>query len=336
MTLLVGRPGRAAAAAGAAEVVMRDGDIAVPAAKARAGALARALGGGDRQVAEVAYAAGEIAAGLVTQGGGALCVRAIEREGRIGIEVSGVSATDRPAARPEVVCRSMDEVRLAAPAGARGGLELTCRRWLAPRLRAAGAHALSLDVGVATRALPGQAENGDAFLMEQWRDRVLVAVIDGFGHGPPACQAAQAARRYLEGQRQLELDRMIAGTGEACRDCLGVVLSVLRFDCVRGLVEHAAVGNVVLRRWREGVSSRDPLRRGTLGVGTPVSLITVRAFRPDDIFVLYSDGVAARWDWRWANEVRGVPAAAAARLLLDRYDRADDDATVAVVKVAGH
>ena len=41
-----------------------------------------------------------------------------------------------------------------------------------------------IEWGVATRALPGQAESGDRHLVQRFPDGVLAAVVDGLGHGP--------------------------------------------------------------------------------------------------------------------------------------------------------
>src|SRR2546421_12815624 len=60
-----------------------------------------------------------------------------------------------------------------------------------------GAAAL-IEWGVATLALPGQAQSGDLHLVKPIGTGVLVAVGDGLGHGAEAATAAQAAGAALE------------------------------------------------------------------------------------------------------------------------------------------
>src|SRR2546427_4142817 len=60
-----------------------------------------------------------------------------------------------------------------------------------------GAPAL-IEWGVASLALPGEAESGDRHLVKPVGTGVLVAVVDGLGHGAEAAAAAQAAVAALE------------------------------------------------------------------------------------------------------------------------------------------
>src|ERR1051326_2098839 len=52
--------------------------------------------------------------------------------------------------------------------------------------------------GVAARALPGQAVSGDLHLVKSFADRVLIAALDGIGHGEEAAAAARTAGDTLE------------------------------------------------------------------------------------------------------------------------------------------
>jgi len=50
-----------------------------------------------------------------------------------------------------------------------------------------------IEWGVATLALPGETQSGDRHLVKPVGSTVLVAVVDGLGHGAEAATAAQAA-----------------------------------------------------------------------------------------------------------------------------------------------
>src|SRR5256884_7343179 len=60
-----------------------------------------------------------------------------------------------------------------------------------------GARAL-IEWGVASLALPGESQSGDRHLVKPVGTGVLVAVVDGLGHGAEATSAAQSAGTPLE------------------------------------------------------------------------------------------------------------------------------------------
>jgi negative regulator of sigma-B (phosphoserine phosphatase) len=62
-----------------------------------------------------------------------------------------------------------------------------------------------IDWGVASRALPGQAVCGDMHLIKPVGDGVLLAVVDGLGHGDEATVAAKTALASLEKDDQAPL-----------------------------------------------------------------------------------------------------------------------------------
>src|SRR5216683_1379133 len=55
-----------------------------------------------------------------------------------------------------------------------------------------------IEWGVAARALPGQAVSGDLHLVKPFSKGVLLAAVDGLGHGDEATLAAQLAVTTLE------------------------------------------------------------------------------------------------------------------------------------------
>src|SRR2546430_17453382 len=55
-----------------------------------------------------------------------------------------------------------------------------------------------IDWGVASSALPGQAQSGDLRLVKPVATGVLLAVVDGLGHGAEAATAARTAVTTLD------------------------------------------------------------------------------------------------------------------------------------------
>src|SRR2546426_9384260 len=88
-----------------------------------------------------------------------------------------------------------------------------------------GAPAL-MEWGVASIALPGEAESGDRHLVKPVGTGVLVAVVDGLGHGAEAAAAAQAAVAALERHATESPVPLIERCHRALQGTRGVVMSV--------------------------------------------------------------------------------------------------------------
>src|SRR5437899_11173183 len=72
-----------------------------------------------------------------------------------------------------------------------------------------------IDWGVATLALAGQTESGDLHLVKQVGRGVLVAAVDGLGHGAEAAAAARAAVAALDRDAEEALSPLVPRWHEA-------------------------------------------------------------------------------------------------------------------------
>src|SRR5882672_3326043 len=89
-----------------------------------------------------------------------------------------------------------------------------------------------IEWGVATLALPGEAQSGDLYLVKPVGTGVLVAVVDGLGHGAEAATVAQAAVTALERHATESPLRLI----ERCHRALqGTRGAVIRWRAARAL-----------------------------------------------------------------------------------------------------
>jgi len=59
-----------------------------------------------------------------------------------------------------------------------------------------------IELGVAAIALPGQTRSGDLHLVKPFSNGILVAALDGIGHGEEAARAARKACGILEGHAE--------------------------------------------------------------------------------------------------------------------------------------
>ena len=194
-----------------------------------------------------------------------------------------------------------------------------------------------LELGIACATLPGQSESGDRYVCETFTDGVLLALVDGIGHGPEAAVAAEAACAIL---RAHAAEPVIALT-ERCHDQLrftrGVVMSLAAFDLRHNLLTWLAIGNVqgTLRRFGPAVEGTEELlllRAGVVGSQLPPLRVSVLPLVPGDMLVLATDGVQSGFAARIASReaVRRV-----AQVILDHYNKRTDDALVLVARYQG-
>jgi anti-sigma regulatory factor (Ser/Thr protein kinase) len=308
--------------------------------------IATALGFEPRASEEIALAMTELATNLMKHArGGTLTLMPLEADGRVGLEIQssdkGPGIADVEQALGDrystagtrgtglgAINRLMDEFDINSRRGR--GTQIVCRKWV--RAHRVSLTPCPLAVGVATRPRPLSPVNGDAFVVQQWGESMLVGVIDGLGHGQFAHRAAQTARQYVESHFDQPLDQVFRGTGRACRATRGVVMALARFDWGRGRLTFASVGNILVRVSPRAEPFHFVIRRGVIGLNAPHAVVTEHDWPLDHLFVMHSDGVSTHWGWKDFPEWIDRPPAAMAQALLHAKGKVEDDATVIVVR----
>lgn len=194
-----------------------------------------------------------------------------------------------------------------------------------------------LDYGVAMRSHAGVAETGDLHAVIRHDRGVLVAVIDGLGHGIEAAAAARVARDRLAAQP----DRPVGWLVEQCHRELartrGAVMTLASFDGRDDTMTWVAIGNVegvLLRRQDDGALWRDHvlMRGGIAGHRLPPLRSSTVALRPNDVVAFATDGVRDGFE----RAIRlDAPPQSAAEEVLARCGKATDDALVLVARWRG-
>jgi serine/threonine protein phosphatase PrpC len=195
-----------------------------------------------------------------------------------------------------------------------------------------------IEWGAAGWALDGTPEaSGDRHVVVPTDHGVLVAVIDGLGHGPEAAIAAERAveiiEAYAEGPPLAVLQHCHAGL----RKTRGVVLTLAALDGRVSSMSWVGVGDV------EGVLLRaDPLatppsvgiatRGGVVGYMLPPLRVTELSVSEGDTLVLATDGIARGFS---ASLDVGRSPQELAELILARHRRGSDDALVLVARYLG-
>jgi negative regulator of sigma-B (phosphoserine phosphatase) len=193
-----------------------------------------------------------------------------------------------------------------------------------------------LDIAVAEAPLPGQLESGDLHLVARHPGGVLVAVIDGLGHGDEAAAAARTARAALEEDPGAAVPELFARAHGRLIRSRGVVMSVAAFE-PGGRLTWLGVGNVegTVVRAEEGTVRRTDsilLLGGVVGYQLPKLRPSTMAVARGDTLVFATDGI----DGGYIGDLdpAASPATLADRILAE-YRTGGDDALVLVARYAG-
>jgi len=193
------------------------------------------------------------------------------------------------------------------------------------------------DYGIAKVALPGQGESGDLHLICPRSDGLLVAAIDGIGHGESAAAAAKAATLILKAHADQPIITLVQLCHEELRSTRGVVLSLASIELSHGLMTWLGVGNVqgvLLRANAQNGSGREVLmlRGGVVGSQLPSLQAAVLPVSRGDTLVFATDGVKDEF----MEGLFGLesPQRAADRIL-QRYQTGTDDALVLALRLSG-
>lgn len=187
--------------------------------------------------------------------------------------------------------------------------------------------------GLAAEPLTPGGESGDLHVVTETDTAVLLAVIDGLGHGPEAAVAArEAARVLLESPDASPLAHLEACHG-ALRQTRGVVMSVVSLAKDRPQLCWAGVGNIetlVLRR--HGAPSAIVAAGGIVGYNLPRLRMATVDIAAGDWLVMASDGLKSGF----ARDISldAHPQQEAERILA-RHRRTSDDALVLLARYRG-
>ncbi|MFN8489364.1 MAG: ATP-binding SpoIIE family protein phosphatase [Caldilineaceae bacterium] len=309
--------------------------------------LARTLGFNETDTGKVALVVTEAATNLLKHAKqGQLIVRAIERAGIPGLELlaldrgpgitnvnkalqDGYSTTGSSGTGLGAMMRLAAEFDLYSQVG--GGTALLTRFWLKP-LPAAITE--GVQVGVVSLPKAGEQVCGDQWAVQPQRDRCLLVVADGLGHGPEAAKAAQAAVQTLAMPTALPPTALMEDAHRALRSTRGAAVALVELQWPQQLVRFVGIGNIsalVL----DGANRRHLVsHNGIVGHEMRKLQEFTTPWNDGALLILHSDGLATHWNLTdYAGLTTHDPSLIAGVLYRD-FTRGRDDVTVVVVKQA--
>lgn len=190
---------------------------------------------------------------------------------------------------------------------------------------------------VASRPFPGQSVCGDLHVVAFFPEHILLAVMDGLGHGEEAAAAARTAADCLRHTPVAAPAELFRECHEALRGSRGIVLTLAIYFPGSGTLQWAGVGNVEGVLWqRPGRNDEQRQcivpRGGVVGYQLPKLHVSTLSVAVGDVCCLATDGIASAFaEGRLAES---DPQRLAGRILA-QYGKATDDALVLTVRFGG-
>ncbi len=181
-----------------------------------------------------------------------------------------------------------------------------------------------------SRPKRGEDVNGDAYHVERFEnghneEKLLIAVIDGLGHGENACVASKTAVDYIKSHKSLTLKEMVTGVHKALIGTRGAVVGICAIQ--NGTLSYIGVGNISAQIVNNAEQQQHlTSTSGVLGW----NLRKVKEFKyafQSGWLVMNSDGIG-RFSF---SEYLSDDLDAMASNILNEHRR-DDDATVVIVR----
>ncbi len=187
-----------------------------------------------------------------------------------------------------------------------------------------------LEYGVVSTPYLGSTFNGDSFVIREFNQQTLIAVIDGLGHGEAAYDPSQMAAGYVQDNYEASLTSIIKGCHSILHQTRGVVMGLIKIDLNQDKLSFAGVGNISIKVQGH---PQPRLISDTGIVGHNIRCIHENQipYHKGDAIFIYSDGISDRFTPHdFKIEGRGIQELA--ELVVREYGKDNDDTTIIVVR----
>lgn len=178
-----------------------------------------------------------------------------------------------------------------------------------------------------------EQECGDTYFVKEYESNVLIAVIDGLGHGHKAAEASKKAVELLSVSSNGSLIKLMEYCHEGLKKTRGVVMSLALINPNENIISWMGVGNV------EGVliangnqdylhKERIVLRGGIVGYSLPQLKANMAQISKGAVIILTTDGV--RSNYLEVVDAGDEPEEIVRKIALGYFKQTDDALALAV------
>lgn len=190
----------------------------------------------------------------------------------------------------------------------------------------------ALNYGLVQHPKPGQQVSGDAWLVLEREEGILIAMADGLGSGESAREAAEAAVQCLRQATEWEVSRLLEACHEALIPSRGAALALLLIEPRRAHLACVIVGNVEVRASQSSRIKPIP-SNGIVGAHYhPLRPFSCH-YTPGELVAVHTDGVSKAFDFDLAIAQVGPQPQELAHHLVHHFSRPNDDVTMLVAEL---
>jgi phosphoserine phosphatase RsbX len=193
---------------------------------------------------------------------------------------------------------------------------------------------LPVEIGAASRTLPGQDESGDQYIVQPYEGGMLIGVVDGLGHGSEAALAADLAIKTLQDHAGEPVITLLRTCDAELKGTRGVVLCLAAINVLDNTMAWIGVGNVEAVLLRSDRRSNPPrehvlLRGGVVGYNLPALQEASTPIAKGDLLIFTTDGIygGMAGDYNENDSAQQI-----ADRICTKYVKGTDDALVLVVR----
>jgi negative regulator of sigma-B (phosphoserine phosphatase) len=181
------------------------------------------------------------------------------------------------------------------------------------------------------RPCQGECLSGDAVVIRSSEQGLFLAMIDVLGHGTEANELTHVIEAYLERYSSSDVLGVMGRLHQHLRGTRGAAVGLCWIDATTGQVDYAGIGNTAIRRFG-ATETRLVSQDGVLGQNMRTPLLQSIQLAPDELIVLYTDGVSDRFSSvDYPSLLRHSPEEVA-RNIVKRFGKGHDDAGCIAVR----
>jgi anti-sigma regulatory factor (Ser/Thr protein kinase) len=315
-------------------------------ARRAAATLSEALGFDDTARGEVAIAVTELATNLVRHAksgeivlrslpsisGGGLEVLALDRGPGITNLAEALRDGYTTGSTPGTGLGAVERLAttFAVHSSPRSGTALLAQ-FRPAELESAAPGPAPLQFGWVCLPMRGEDANGDACWVEHLDGgRTMILLADGLGHGLQAAEASRQAVRLFRQNATLDGPKLLGLLHAGLRSTRGAAVAVADVRHGQHEVRFTGVGNIGGTLITGGATRSMVSQNGTVGAEARRIQEFTYPFADDTLLVMYSDGLASRWQLGQYPGLQLKHPSLIAGVLYRDHRRERDDVTVLV------
>lgn len=182
------------------------------------------------------------------------------------------------------------------------------------------------------RPMPGHHVGGDAAVVREVEDGLLVTIVDVLGHGVEAHEFAVQIQSFFEATTVTDPEMLANALHARFRGGRGAAVGICHIRREDGVANYVGHGNTAARRlWRQ--PARMVSRDGTIGGRIRSCPSQTLKLESGDVLLMYTDGVKDRFELADYRHVISDTAPSIARNVVEMFGKGHDDAACIAVRI---